>query len=112
MPSAEFIHPIPVRYLRGLTYESKKFGLATEKKEMSFRAGSWQLTGRPRRISTIEEKREVIRWLAERLRAVGRPLDRTIVVRMRIVQIDISSNDEINSETSFQYEINLDDYNS
>ena len=113
LPRGEFIHPIPNRYLGGMASKQKKFGLTTEKhKEMSFGSGSWHLVASPRRTSTMEEKREVARWLAERLRAVGRPLDRTIIVRSRTVYIDIATGDEINSEINFQYEINLDDYSS
>ena len=113
LPQKEFIHPIPAPYFPRIASERRKFGLSTEKlKEVSIGSGSWQLSARPHRTSTIEEKREVIRWLTARLRVVGRPLDRTIVVRSTTFQIDIATGDEINSETNFQYEINLDDYNS
>lgn len=112
LPPGKFLHPIPTQYMSSLASPSKKFGLDTEKDVRQTSFGSWQLTANFSRASTIQEKREVIRWLTARLHAVGRPLDRTIVVRNTVVRIDTATGDEIDSEISFQYEIHLDDYNS
>jgi len=113
LPHTEFIYPIPARYFSFLASNLKKFGLTTEKhKTMSFGSGSWQLIAKRHRSSTSQQKREVIKWLTERLRAVGRPNDRTIIVRSILVQIDTATGDEVNSEINYQYDINLDDYSS
>lgn len=113
LPRAEFIHPIPTHYFSYIVSSIKKFGLATEEhKPIKFGSGSWQVVAKPRRSSTNKEKREVVKWLSERLRVVGRPLDRTIIVRSTTVQIDIATGDEVNSEINSQYDINLDDYSS
>ena len=112
LPPVQFLHPIPTQYMSSLASPSKKFGLDIEKNVQQKRSGSWQFTANLSRSSTIQEKREVIRWLTARLHAVGRPLDRTIVVRNTVIRIDTASGDEIDSEITFQYAIHLDDYNS
>lgn len=106
----EFIRPIPAHYWPYLASKSKQFGLAqSEGFALNQRFGSWNLSLDLERISTDKERREVLHWLSERLHAVGRPLDQTLLVRGRTASIDTVTGNEIGSTTSFEYRIALDD---
>ena len=108
---ADFFDPIPTVYWPHVASEKKKFGLAAPGEDrLQKKLGSWQLTLMKNRSSTPLEKREVAQWLAQRLRAVGRPLDRTLVIRKTSMNIDTATGEELNSEITFEYEIRLDDY--
>jgi len=61
-------------------------------------------------VSTAEEKHEVVEWLAQQLRVVDRPLDRTLIVRGTEANIDTATGEEVSSEITFEYKIQLDDY--
>ena len=107
----KFFHPIPTVYWPYVASESKQFGLANpEQGTVEKKLGSWKITFHKNRVATAEEKREVAEWLAQQLRASGRPLDRTLVVRETETEIDIATGDEVGSEVTFEYMIRLDDY--
>lgn len=107
----EFFYPIPSVYWPYVASESKKFGLATPiESTVQKKLGSWQLTLNKNRVSTAEEKHEVVEWLAQQLRVVDRPLDRTLIVRGTEANIDTATGEEVSSEITFEYKIQLDDY--
>ena len=111
LPQQEFFSPIPTQYWPMLASKTKRFGLAAAK-EKTKRIGSWEFTAISNRLRTFEEKQEVAKWLSSRLQSVGRLGDRIIVVRMTNVVVNTITGAKIDSSLTFQYEIDLDDYES
>ncbi len=111
LPPAKFFHPIPSVYWPHIASEKSKFGLANPTDDKVKKTiGAWQLTLIKKRTATELEKQEVAHWMTARLDAVGRPQDRTIIIRNTTTNIDTNTGDKLDSEINFEYEIQLDDY--
>ena len=110
---AEFFSPIPVHFWPYIASNSQRFGLASPGPDdrKTKRLGSWELTMINRRTVTKRQQAEVANWLAARLRAVGLPDIRTILVRRTQVTIDIVSGKPIDAVNTYEYQVELDDYN-